>query len=220
MYGEFLVAQTHDFLLGSPRGDFEAVGQSLAFDDERVVAGGFKGLGHAVKDAGAVMVDGGGFAMHEAIRTDDVSAIDLADALVAETDAEHGDVWAKGGNDLAGDTCFIWRAGARGDANAGGLERADGVDVHDIVADDFHFGTQLAEILDEVVGERVVIIYDEEHRSGSVFVGGDGVGEGDGFEHAFGFVAGFFVFVSRVGIGNDSAACLDVGFAVFDQASA
>ncbi len=166
------------------------------------------------------MVDGGCFAVHEPIRADDIAAIDLADALMAEADTEHGDVRAKSLDDFAGDSGFVWSARAWGDADSAGLERTYRVDVHNIVADDFHFGTKLAKVLDEVVGEGIVIIDDEEHRSRSVVVGGDGVGEGDGFQHAFGFVAGFFVFVSGIGIGHDSSASLHVGLAVFDKAGA
>ena len=40
---------------------------------------------------------------------------------------------------------------------------------------DLHFDTELAEVLDEIIGERVVIIEDEEHgtKGGRCQVGGD-----------------------------------------------
>lgn len=48
----------------------------------------------------------------------------------------------------------------------------------------------------------------------------NGLGQGDRAEEGFGFVDGFDVFVGGVGIGDDSGAGLDVGFAVFQQAGA
>ena len=55
--GELFVAQAHDLALGGPCGDFKAVGQGLAFDDERVIAGGLKRSGHSNKNTGARMMD-------------------------------------------------------------------------------------------------------------------------------------------------------------------
>ena len=40
--GESFVLQAHDFAFGGFGGDFQDVGQGVAFDDERVVAGGFE----------------------------------------------------------------------------------------------------------------------------------------------------------------------------------
>ena len=89
------VGEAHDFAFGGFGGDFEAGGEGFAFDDEGVVAGGFEGAGEAGEDILAGVEDGGGFAVHEARGADDFAAEDLADALVAETDAENGDFSAE-----------------------------------------------------------------------------------------------------------------------------
>ena len=56
MDGEFTMSQSHDFLFICFGGDFEAVGQRLAFDDQRVVTGGLEGFGKSGEDAAAVVV--------------------------------------------------------------------------------------------------------------------------------------------------------------------
>ena len=72
-------------------------------------------------------------------------------------------VLAKLADDITADAGFVWRAGARGDADALGGELADFVDAHGIIANHLHFRTKLAEVLHEVVGEGVVVIDNEEH---------------------------------------------------------
>ncbi len=101
--------------------------------------------------------------MHQALGADDVTTINLADALVAEADAEDGGGGSQGLDDGAGNSRFIGRAGSGGNADAAGLERLDLREIHRVVANDFHFRPQLAEVLHEVVGEGVVVIDDQQH---------------------------------------------------------
>ena len=53
-----------------------------------MIAGGGEGIGHAREKVLAVVLDGGGFAVHHAVIDDDLRAEDMADALVAEADAK------------------------------------------------------------------------------------------------------------------------------------
>ncbi len=101
--------------------------------------------------------------MHEAIGADDVATIHLANALVAEADAEDGRGGTQCLDDGAGNARFVGRAGTWRHANAAGLERFDLSEIHRIIANDFHFRTELAEILHEVIGEGVVVIDDQQH---------------------------------------------------------
>ena len=89
--------QAHDLAFFGPGGDFEAIRQGLAFDDERVIAGGLERTRHAGEDALAGMMDRRGLAVHQAVGADDIAAVDLADGLVAEADAED----RRGGAELA-----------------------------------------------------------------------------------------------------------------------
>ena len=117
--GVLFVADAHDFAFGFGfGGDLEGVGHGVAFDEERMIAGGVEGVGHAGEEVVAVVVDGRGFAVHEAVGADDFAAEDVAHALVAEADAEGGDVRAESFDDVVGQAGF-----ARG-TRAGGNEDA------------------------------------------------------------------------------------------------
>ena len=65
-------------------------GTESRVDDQRVVAGGLERVGQAGEHAAAVVADQRGLAVHDLGRPHHVAAEDLADALVAEADAEDG----------------------------------------------------------------------------------------------------------------------------------
>ena len=164
--GQFAVGEAHDFAFGGFGGDFEAGRKGFAFDDEGVVAGGFEGAGEAGEDILAGVEDGGGFAVHEAGGADDFAAEDLADALVAEADSEDGDFSAEFADGVATDAGFGGGAGAGGDDDFFGGELGDVGGGNLVVALHEQVGSEFAEILDEVVGEGIVVIDDEDHASG------------------------------------------------------
>ena len=74
-----------------------AAGKVSRLHEQRVVARGVEGIGQAGEDAGAVVVDRRGLAVHEPVRADDIAAEDVADALVAEADAEKRRVSGRSG---------------------------------------------------------------------------------------------------------------------------
>ena len=94
------------------------------------------------------------------------AAVDLADALVPEADAEHRDAGlAEGadGVDRHADVGGIVRAaGAGRDEDRVGLERLQLGERDRVVAVHDRFGAELTEVLHEVVDERVVVV-DHEH---------------------------------------------------------
>ena len=93
--GQRLVAHAHDLVdaavvvLG-PGGDFQAVGQALALDHQRVVAGrGRTDWAGPANTPWSVVEHRAGLAVHGRPRAHDLAAEGLADALVAEADAEN-----------------------------------------------------------------------------------------------------------------------------------
>ena len=176
--GPGFVFDAHDFVFGGPGGDFEVGGEGAGLDDEGVVAGGFEGIGEAGEDAFVGVEDGGGFAVHEAPVAFDGSAPGVADALVAEADAEGGEFWAEVHEDIVGDAGFLGGAGAGGDEDVGGFEGFDFVDGGFVVAEDAHgaAGVELADALDEVVGEGVVVI--DNYNHGRIIAALSGAGNG------------------------------------------
>jgi hypothetical protein len=102
--------------------------------------------------------------MHGARRAHDLPAIGLTDRLVPETHAEGRNVRTPGANHVHR------HAGLRGSARAGRehdparRHLADLLHRHRVVAPHDDLGAKLAEILDEIVREGVVVVDDEQHR--------------------------------------------------------
>src|SRR5215210_6506138 len=132
-----------------------------------MVTAGLERLGEPAEEATAVVVDRARFAVHEPPRLSDLSAEGLDDRLMAEADAEGGYLRGQPPDDL--DT------GARGGrpSRAGGedeLRRPEPlrlVRVDRIVAVDHHLRAELAEEVREVVGERVVVVDQQDHTRAS-----------------------------------------------------
>ena len=111
------------------------------------------------------MMDHRGLAVHEPRRTYDFSSEDLPDALMAEADAQYGRLAGHFADDVIGDARLIGGARARRDDYPVGLETGDFGRGRLVIAEDLDLGPEFAQPLDEVIGERVVIVDDEDHRS-------------------------------------------------------
>ena len=133
---ELLVPHAHDFTLLGLRGDLQAVGHAGALDDQGMVAGGGEGIGHALEQVLAVMLNERGLAVHHAVVDDDVAAEDMADALVPQADAEGGDLRSEGADDFIGQPGFARRARPRRYQDPLRRERADLLDRNAVVAVD------------------------------------------------------------------------------------
>src|SRR5258708_7201290 len=82
---------------------------------------------------------------------------------MAKTDAESRDGSAETLDDVVGETGFTRRTRARRDHDPVGLQLADLVERGLVVAEDAHFHTQFAEVMDEIVGKAVVVVDDHQH---------------------------------------------------------
>jgi len=85
---QLAMTQAHDLLFCRLGGDLEAIGQRLAFYNQRMVARRFEGIRQPREHPFAVVLDRRGLSMHEPRCADDVAPKHLPDALVAEADAE------------------------------------------------------------------------------------------------------------------------------------
>jgi len=101
--------------------------------------------------------------VHHAVIHHHLRAKHMPDALVTEADAKHGHFLPERADDLVRQSRFARRAWSRRHENALRLQRSDLVERDLIVAPHLQFHLQLAEILHEVVGERIVIVYDQNH---------------------------------------------------------
>ena len=93
-----------------------------------------------------------------------MAAEHLADRLVAEADAEQRHLFLGGGADqVHADAGLVRRAGAGREHDAGGLQRQRLVDRDLVVAMHDAARAEIAQEVDEVVGEAVVVIDQEKH---------------------------------------------------------
>jgi len=156
---KMLVAHTHDFAIIGPGGDFQALRQTCAFDHQRVIARGLERTWQIAKNSLLCVLDVRSLAVHQSLGVHDPAAKGLADALVAEAHAEYGDFPGKAPDQRHRHPGFIGRAGTRRNHDVLGLERCDFLQRDFVVAVDHDFLSQLAQILHQVVGERIIVVY-------------------------------------------------------------
>ena len=99
--------------------------------------------------------------MHQPVRTDHFPSVHLADALVPEAYAKDRHFLSEFLNDSATDPRVAGSARPGRDADSGWRLFPDFVEGDLVVAMDLHFHTQLSKVLNQVVGERIVVIDDQ-----------------------------------------------------------
>jgi hypothetical protein len=161
---------THDLVLVGPRDDLEAFRKRAGSDDETVVAGCLERVREAAIETFAIVVNHGCFAMHDPIGPHDLGAEGVTDALVAQADAKDGNLGGESVHDRVGDPGLARRAGTWGDNEMRRPFGRDLVEVDFVVARDENIETRvdLAQPLDEVVCEGIVIIDKDDHRGYNV----------------------------------------------------
>jgi hypothetical protein len=159
------VAQTHDDVAGLG-GDFEFVGKAVAVDDQRVVPRGLEGRRHVLEHALARVANARELAVHWLWCPHHLAAEYLPDRLVAEADAEHRQLGlGRRLDEVHADTGLVGRAGAWREHDGAGFERQRLLDADLVVAVNGAARAEIAQEVDEVVGEAVVVIDEEEHGS-------------------------------------------------------
>ena len=104
--------------------------------------------------------------MHEALRTHDLPAERLAERLMAQTHAEDRQFVHEVADHRNAHARIGRRSRSRGDDDPARAEALDLLDRHLVVATHLRHRSQLSHILDQVVGERVVIVENEDHALG------------------------------------------------------
>ena len=164
--GELAVPEPHhQAVLGLGR-QLEHVGNRITLHDERVVARRGERIRDAREHADITMADLGGLPVHHARRPHHVAAVELADALQAEADAEHRDAaLAEMANRLVRDAGIGRPARARRHEHRIGRHRVHLVERDRVVTVHDRFGAELTEVLHEVVDERVVVVDHQNPRA-------------------------------------------------------
>jgi hypothetical protein len=96
----------------------------------------------------------------------DRSAVEVSDRLMPQADAENRDALTFGRGDRRDrPTRPLRAAGARRDHDRCGAPSDDGFRVEAVVARHLDVGVEAAQRLDEIPGEGVVVVDDEDHES-------------------------------------------------------
>src|SRR5262249_27896548 len=131
----------------------------VARRDERVLDPG--------EQPALVVEDLRGLAVHDPRRADDPAAEHLAHALMAEAHAEQGRCAGESPDHVHRDPGLVRRARPGRDRARVRRPLGDRVEPDRVVALDRDLGAELAEVLREVVGERVVVV-DQQELHGAV----------------------------------------------------
>ena len=122
-------------------------------------------FGEPFEDAAAVRRDLRGFAVHHALRVNDLHPEHFSDRLVAEADAEHRDLLAGARLDEVRENSGFRRLPRAGRKNERiGAESEHLLRGRAVVADGHHLSPEHLQVLHDVVGEGVVVVeHDELH---------------------------------------------------------
>src|SRR5205823_2208792 len=128
-----------------------------------MITGGFERLCNVFKNACTMVRNRRCFPVHQLRGTHNFAAENFANALVTEANAEQRNVRSEFTNDMATDSSGArpTRAGRNANAFRNQLSNVSWTDL--IVAFHQNFGAELTENLREIVGERIVIIDQEQH---------------------------------------------------------
>src|SRR6185312_1139020 len=161
--GEAAVAHAHDLAVGGARRDLEVDGHARALDRERMVAGRRERRRQPGEHAPSVVRDRRELAVHHLAGAHDRAAECFTDRLVAKAHAEDRQLPGEAPDQRHRHAGFGRRARTRRNDDALRREPLDLVERDRIVAMHAHVGAKLAEILDEVVGEAVVVVDHQQH---------------------------------------------------------
>ena len=153
------MAKRHYLAVVCLGGNLEAIGESRAIHCERMIAHRFEALRKPLKDALSVVAYAARLAVHKRLRVDDTSAERLCNRLVPKTDAENRDLtrerlYRRERN--PGRVGIAWTGGYDERVR---LQRRDSVDVDLVVPEHLDVDAKSGYRLDEVVGERIVVVY-------------------------------------------------------------
>ncbi len=155
------MAEAHDFVLRRPCCDFEARWQRCAFHDKRMITRRLEWRGKTRKYAVSRIENRRCAPMHESLGTNNPSTKRLSYGLVPEAHAEDGTLALFFLNHIERDSRLIRRARTRGKQDSVGRERVHVARGERIVQHHVAVGTELAQVLNEIVRKRIVIIDDQ-----------------------------------------------------------
>src|ERR1700733_12138520 len=152
------VLNAHDNSIVGLRAHLELRGGARSLDDERGIARRRKGSVQTTKEPARIVRNARHLAMHRRWRAHDIAAEGLSDRLMTKADPEHWRRSARRANEIDTNARFVRRARTGGEDDGVRFvgERIGDRDL--VVAPNRHVRAQLAEVVDEVEREAVIVV--------------------------------------------------------------
>src|SRR6185312_11224327 len=128
-----------------------------------MIAGGRHGLRHVFEQRLTVVLDTACFAVHQLMRTNNVSAKCSPNRLMAQAHAQYRQLAGKVPDQGNADARLLRRTRTRRNKNVIGLQGLDFRRSNLVIAAYLYFLAQFAQILHQVVGKGIVVVEDEDH---------------------------------------------------------
>src|SRR5581483_209748 len=162
MDGQPLVHQSHHEAVIGLRIYFKFGRHARSFDDKRMIPGCLQRSVDTAEESGALVFDLGHLSMNRC-GTYHFAAESLPDRLMTEADPEYGNGRGSRGDQLEADTRFIRGAGTGRQYDRVRLRRHDVRNRHSVVSMHDNVSSELSQIVEEVEGEAVVVVDDDDH---------------------------------------------------------
>src|SRR5436305_10222401 len=163
------MAQPHNdactIVLARLRADLQFPGKPLFGDDQRVVTSGRHGTWNVSKNRLAVMFNLADLAMHDLFGTDDIAAKGRPDCLMPKADTKNRDLPHKVFDQINADSGFLRRTRSGRDQDMIGLSLFDFFRSDLVIAAHLDLLPQFAQVLHQVVSERIVVVEDVDHAT-------------------------------------------------------
>ena len=163
MHGMGLVHHALDDAVLAGGGDFQRGRHAFGRDGEGMIARRLEIVVQAAEHAFAGVMDARQLAVHRLGRAHDLAAIGLADGLMAQAHAQDRHAAVRLCDQLQADARLVGGAGPGRQHDAFGLQRQRLARGQRVIALDPHLRAQLAQIVEQVVGEAVIVIDQKDH---------------------------------------------------------
>lgn len=158
------VGEPHDGAVFKFRRDLQAVGQAVAIDNQRMVARGLEGCRQSGEHACSGVVHIAHLAMHNFRMAHHFAAKGLSNGLMAQTHThKRGFCLGRRFGQRKADARLIRVTGAGREQDRRGVHRHRLLHIQRIVAAHHHIRAQFTQVMDEIVGEAIVVIYQKKH---------------------------------------------------------
>ena len=159
------MADPHDLIMVGPTADFKLRRKGSWPYDETVITGRGERIRHAFVKGATVVVDQIGLAVHQPFSSLDDRAEVIANALMPQANTQNRQFRGEIFDDIVTDAALFRRAGAGGNDDMRRLQILDLGNGYLVIAKypNRIFRVDLAQFLNQVVGEGVVIIDKHDH---------------------------------------------------------